>query len=190
MKRLALAILVVTAVAATVFLALNRPGAEASPDFTITVDSTDDTDTRDWELTLREAMKLATGELLLGELKQGECNQVSGTSWEFPLGPCEAKHSPGGASADTIVFSGGDFPPGGSATIALSYSLPALDTGNDSVDGSATVVAVDGGWPSITPFDCFEITSDNNSIKGLEINGCWAGVDIRDGAQDNTIGGS
>ena len=43
MKRFAFAILLVTAVAAGVFLALNRPGAEASPDVTITVNSTLDT---------------------------------------------------------------------------------------------------------------------------------------------------
>ena len=41
MKRIALAMLLMTAVAAGVFLALNRPGAEASPDATIAAASAD-----------------------------------------------------------------------------------------------------------------------------------------------------
>jgi hypothetical protein len=144
MKRLAFAILVVTMVAAAVFLALNRPGAEASPDVTITVDSTDDTNTRDTELTLREAIMLATGDLTLDDLWFSECEQVSGTLWTGLYG-CSSPDPPGETSADTIVFDVSVFPPGGSATIALVYTLPRLDTDNDTVDGSATSIAVDGG---------------------------------------------
>jgi hypothetical protein len=184
MKRFALAILLVTAAAALVFAMLNRPGAEASPDVTITVNSTEDTDDRNDELTLREAMMLATGGRVLSELSQQECGQVSGASWKFLFGPCEAdKYSPGAASADTIVF---DLPfP--SDTVELDDTLPALDTGDDTVDGSADVIVSGAGTGD---FDCFEISSNNNTIKGLAVVNCNAGVNIHAGAQHNTIGGS
>ncbi len=192
MKRLALAILLVTAVASAVFLALNRPGAEASPDFTITVDSTDDNNQRDDWMTLREAMKLATGELTLADLKRWECDQVSDTYWaSFPLpAHCESmgKFEPGAASADTIVFDTSVFPPGSPATIELSCGiLPTLDTGDDTVDGSGAGVIVEG--EGTDEFDCFEISSDNNTIKGLEIYNCDRGIYLGLGA-NNTIGGS
>ncbi|UCH87411.1 MAG: hypothetical protein JSU97_03200, partial [Dehalococcoidia bacterium] len=77
MKRLALAILVVTAVATTVFAILDRPGAEASPDVTIPVNTALDNDHRDGFMTLREAMMLATGGLEVGDLTPGECFRVS-----------------------------------------------------------------------------------------------------------------
>jgi len=184
MKRLALGIVLLTAAGVAVFLALNRPGAEASPDITITVNSTGDTVTKDDAvLTLREAMMLATGGRSLGDLSYGECEQVSGTLWTGLYG-CSSPDPPGAASADTIVFDTATFP----GTIELGYTLPALDTGNDTVDASP------GTWveraTTITPFDCFQITSDNNTIKGLGIRYCYTGVRIFLGAQDNTIGGT
>ena len=140
MKRLILAILLVTgAAAASMFLALNLPGAEASPDFTITVDSADDTNARDDVLTLREAMMLATGELALDSLTIFECNQVSDTYWKTlpPPAHCEptGKEQPGEASADTIVFDTTVFPLGSPQTIHLGETLPTLGTDDDTVDG-------------------------------------------------------
>jgi hypothetical protein len=192
MKRFAFAVLLVMAVVAGVLLALNRPGAEASPDFTITVDSTDDTNTRDFDLTLREAMLLATGVLSLADLTQGECYRVSDTYWELFPPHCESmgKFEPGEASADTIVFYTGLFSPGDPATITLGCggALPILNTGDDTVDGSAAGVIVEGGGTDM--FTCFVITSDSNTIKGLGIKDCTFGVDIREGAQNNAVGGS
>jgi parallel beta-helix repeat protein len=190
MKQVAFAILLVVAVVAGVLLALNRPGAEATPDITITVDSSGDTVIKDDDvLTLREAMLLATGGRLLSELSKDECGQVSGASWEFPFGPCEAdKYSPGAVSADTIVFDTAVFYPGGATVITLGSTLPTLNTGDDTVDGSAVGLTV---WGSGTDeFHCFEITSDSNTIKGLEIRNCRSGVIIHADAQDNTVGGS
>jgi hypothetical protein len=184
MKRFALAILVVMVAATSVLLALNWPRAEASPDVTITVNGTDDTVGPNSKLTLREAMKLATGELLLGELSPSECGQVSGAAWDLSLGRCGSSF-PVASSSHTIVFDPGVFPLGNPTTIHLSNSLPVLDTGDDTLDGSGAGVIVEGGT-----YNCFKITSNNNTIKGLEINGCWAGVYVHDGAQDNTVGGS
>jgi hypothetical protein len=81
MRRTALAVVVFAALAGGAFLALNRPGAEASPDVTITVNTTLDNDHRDDLMTLPEAMKLATGDLTLADLWFSECEQVSGTLW-------------------------------------------------------------------------------------------------------------
>jgi parallel beta-helix repeat protein len=191
MKRFALAILIVAVAAALVLLVLNRPGATASPDVTITVNSTGDTNTRDNFLTLREAIMLATGDLTLADLLFSECEQVSGTLWGGAIG-CFGPDPPGETSADTIVFDTSLFAPSSPATIALdpiiSQALPALDTGNDTVDGSAAGVIVEGLGTAHE--NCFEITSSNNTIKGLNIYNCRIGVYAHSGAKDNTIGGS
>ena len=185
-SRALLLLAVLGALAVGAFLALGRPGAEASPDPTITVNSTGDTNSRDSVITLREAMMLATGGLALTALKQGECGQVSGAYWVFPpVSKCLSADPPGAASADTIVFATGVFPPGSPATITLGSGLPSLNSGGDSVDGSSAGVIVN------CPDDvCFDITSDNNTIKGLQIYYGGFGVFIHGGAQSNTIGGS
>jgi parallel beta-helix repeat protein len=185
MKRLAFAIVLVAAVGAGVLLAFNWPRAEASPDVTITVNSTDDTDNRNDKLTLREAMMLATGELSLGELTPPECGQVSGASWfPPPTSSCASLDPPGLASADTVVFDTDDFPPGSPATIFLGDHLPVLNTDGDTVDGSSAGVIVDGLDQSL----CFWLSGNGNSIKGLEIYNCSTGVVITGWA--NTIGGT
>jgi len=189
MKRFASAILLVVVVAAAVFAMLNRPGAEASPDATITVNSAGDSNSRDSKLTLREAIMLATGDLYLIHLWPGECALVSGAFWlPPPLDHCYGSHLPGVASADTIVFDTTVFYPGGATVITLGSALPTLNTGDDTVDGSAVGLTVWGGGTD--EFHCFEITSDSNTIKGLKIRNCTDGVRIRYGAQDNAIGGS
>jgi hypothetical protein len=181
MKRFALAILVVAAVGAGVFLAFNRPGAEASPDATITVNSVADNDLRDGVLTLREALLLATGDLGVGALDSGECGQVSNSTWGPP---CSTTDTIGAASGDTIDFTTLASPV---ALIALGSDLPPLDEGDDTIDASSSstrwVVDGEDNW-------CFQITSNNNVVKGLEIYDCQAGVAISGGAQNNTVGGS
>jgi hypothetical protein len=181
MKRFALAILVVTAAAAAVFLTLNWPGAEASPDVTITVNSTDDTNIRDAKLTLREAMMLASEALPLGDLEEGECNQVSGAIWQNSVHcVCVSTDPPGAVSADTIVFDASVV-----GYINLSSPLPALSTGDDTIDSGEQWVVVNGA----DTFDCFDITSDGNTINNMSIEHCISGVWIH-GGNNNTIGGS
>jgi parallel beta-helix repeat protein len=188
MKRFAFAILLVMAVAVAVFLALNRPGAEASPGATITVNATVDWIEPNQVLTLSEAIMLADGELSLGDLLEGECHQVSGAVWGGMIG-CYSLHPPGDGSADTIVFDTSLFPPGNPATITFpmfSRGLAGLFSGGDTVDGSSAGVVVDAE----DQVDCFRIYSNDNVIKGLEIYNCRAyGVLIENGV-GNIIGGS
>jgi parallel beta-helix repeat protein len=186
MKRFALTIILLTAVGAAVFLALNWPGAEASPGVTITVNYNSDyaTGPDSW-MTLREAMKLATGELSLSALTEAECDQVSPAIWAPPSGPCWSLSPPGAASADTIVFGTSVFPPANPKTITLSAPLPGLTEGDDTVDGSSAGVVVDGGGVDY----CFGIASDDNVVKGLEIYNCSRAVLI-EGGRGNIIGGS
>jgi len=180
MKPFVLAILVVAVAAVTVFLALNRPSAQASPSATITVDGTGDTNARDDHITLLEAMLLATGGLIVGTLNSSECLLVSNTSW----GPtCSTTDTIGAASADTIVFDPVVFNPN---TITLGSGTPWLTTGNDTIDGSSAGVIVQCGSSSS---DAFDIHSNGNTIKGLEIYGCRIGVYMVSG-QNNTVGGS
>jgi hypothetical protein len=190
-RLLAIAALLLAALAGAAVL-LARPGAEASPDPTITVNSIDDTDHRDAALTLREAIKLATGDLHLGDLTGAECVRVSGAQWNSAQG-CKMlspfiNPPPGPSSPDTIVFDPAMFPPASPATIDIYSVLPSLDTGNDTIDGSSVGVIVSGGgnWA----FNCFHIQmlSGGNTIKGLQISNCYTAVDVW--GHHNTIGGS
>jgi parallel beta-helix repeat protein len=185
MKRVVLAICLLTALAVGIFLASHRSGAQASPDVTITVNSTADTNVRDSVLTLREAMLLATGEIAVTDLTSEECKKVSGASWSLywcmspvPIGP---------GTPESIVFATSVFPPGSPATIALTSTLPPLSTGGDTIDGASAGVIVSGVSKA---FDCISITSNGNVIKGLQIRNCHVGVTITAGAQYNTIGGT
>jgi hypothetical protein len=186
MKRVALAICLLTALAVGTFLASHRPTTQASPDVTITVNSTLDTNVRDSVMTLREAMLLATGGIVVADLKYDECQQVSGASWD--LFWCKSPVPIGAGTPESIVFATSVFPPGSPATIAIDDDLPVLSTGDDTIDASAAGVIIE-----LVPaglYDCFQITSDNNTVKGLEIHKCRVGVRIDGGAQNNAIGGS
>jgi parallel beta-helix repeat protein len=181
MRRFALAILLLAAVTAAAFLALNRSGAQASPGATITVNGTGDTNDRgDVYITLREAMLLATGVLPVGDLNSSECLLVSNSSY---VSTCSTTDTIGAASADTIIFGSEVFNP---KTITLLSGTPWLNTGNDTIDGSSADVIVQCGSSSS---DAFDIVSNGNTIKGLEIYGCRTGVYIVSG-QNNTVGGS
>jgi len=186
MKRVTL-MLLLSAALATSIVFLVRPGAQASPDVTITVDSTADTNTRNNRLTLREAIMLATGGLHISELTEEECDQVSGTWWvSHPQPLCHTNDESFIYSPETVVFHPFVFPPASPATIALSDELPSLDTGDDTVDASAAGVAVQGGgWDA---FNCFVVESDNNAIKRLVIHNCRNGVLVR--GRNNTVAGN
>jgi parallel beta-helix repeat protein len=182
MKRFVL-MLFTTAAVATSIVFLVRPTTQASPDVTITVNSTLDTNVRDSVMTLREAMLLATGGLAVTDLSQGECAHVSGAYWDvWCFSPVQI-----GTGAETVVFDPADFPPGSPGTISLNFTLPTLSTGNDTIDGSSAGVIVDGRGVG---FDCFTITSDTNIIKGLQIYNCYTAITIIWDAQYNTIGGT
>jgi parallel beta-helix repeat protein len=183
MTRIAFILFVLAALAASTVLLL-RPTTQASPDVTITVDSTADTNLRNNRLTLREAIMLATSRLYIDDLTQEECDQVSGWSWREsnPTG-CDAHVSPGVFSPDTIVFDPSVFPPANPITIFLLSTLPDLDTDNDTVDGSGAGVVVRA--PGDDNFPCFRLLSDHNTIKHLTILVCSTGVLVN--GSNNTI---
>jgi CSLREA domain-containing protein len=95
--------------------------------------------------------------------------------------------------ADTIVFDSATFKVDLPATINLGTLLPALSTGSDTISGVGAGVIVSGAALGAST-DCLTIGgegSDSNAIKGLEIRSCPGdGVDISDGADNNTVGGS
>jgi hypothetical protein len=140
----------------------------------VIVDSVGDNNERDGAVTLREAIMLATGKLAAAELGAGEINNVNG--------------NPGPESADTIIFEPLILGAGTPATIFLTDSLPSLDSGDDVVDGSQAGVIVDGGNQG---FDCLQIDSSRNAIRGLQIQDCSTAIIVaRAAATDNMIGGS
>ena len=90
---------------------------------------------------------------------------------------------------DTITFDTSVFPPTRPVTIVLiSGPLPDITQGNLTIDASNAGVIIDGS--SVSDGDGLRITSDGNTIKGLQIiRFPGNGVEIADGAQHNTIGG-
>jgi titin len=145
-------------------------GAESEP--TIVVDSIEDTDVRG-SLTLREAILLTTGELAPADLEPREADNVSG--------------EPGPSSADAVTFAASTFASPAGGTISLTSPLPPLATSFDTIDGSGSTVTVRGAG---SDSQCFIITSNENGIRGLQIQHCQAAVVIRAGAHRNVIGGS
>lgn len=91
---------------------------------------------------------------------------------------------------DIIIFDSLIFPPDNPVTIVLESALPEIAHGNLSIDASNAGVILDGSnLPSGT--DGLHITSDGNSIKGLQIiNFPGDGIEITNGAKHNTIGGN
>ena len=92
------------------------------------------------------------------------------------------------ASKDTtITFDTAVFPPSRPATIALLSALPGLGGGNVTIDASNAGVILDGH--SAGGMSGLNLTSDGNSIKGLQIvHFVNAGIGIQSGY--NLIGGS
>ena len=141
--------------------------------FTIVVDSTADTDSRDGVVTLREAILLATDELALADLDAAEAGNVRGL--------------PGAASADVIGFDPAVFPPTQPATIVLTDTLPSLKSGNDAIDGAGTGVIIDGNDKGLP---CLVIESSGNAVRGLQVQHCHTAIWLKATGDNNIIGGS
>ncbi len=91
-------------------------------------------------------------------------------------------------AGDTISFDTSVFPPAAPVTIYVSSQLPSL-AGNIIIDASDAGVIVDGS-ATLPGNDGFYITTDGNTIRGLQIYSFGGdGVVLKDGAQNNTIGG-
>ena len=140
--------------------------------FTIVVDSTADSDARDDALTLREAIRIATGELAAADLAPGESDGVHG--------------KPGAQSADVIGFDPKVFSPDEPATIVLTETLPSLSSGQDSIDGAGAGVIIEGGGQT---FNCLLIESAGNAIRGLQMRNCRTALLLGGTARANVIGG-
>jgi hypothetical protein len=133
----------------------------------LVVNTADDVSERDSDLSLREAIELATGVLLSPDLTDEELAQVDG--------------DPGNESADTITF---DLQEG--AVIELGEALPSLTRGNDVIDGEGAVT-IDG---SVARFDCLSLASDGNAVYGLRITGCHTALHLTNAAFQNIVGGA
>jgi uncharacterized protein (TIGR03437 family) len=93
------------------------------------------------------------------------------------------------SSGTTITFDGAVFPPGHPAMIAPLSRLPDL-RGNVTIDASNTGVILDGAHGGAVPAG-LSITSDGNSIKGLQIvHFSDSGITLGGSARNNVIGGS
>jgi len=89
---------------------------------------------------------------------------------------------------DTITFDPEVFPPTSPMTITLFTALPDITQGNLTIDASNAGVVLDGRY--VASGDGFRITSGGNTIKGLQIiRFPDDGVEITNGASNNTIGG-
>jgi parallel beta-helix repeat protein len=89
----------------------------------------------------------------------------------------------------TITFDPSAFPPTTPVTIPLSSPLPFIAQSNITIDASDAGVILDGGWHGDN--SGLVITSDGNTIKGLQIMRFpETGIVIRDGARNNIIGGN
>ena len=163
---------VLLSLAALLLFAAACGGGGGGGSFTIVVDSTADTDARDDGLTLREAIRVATGELAAADLAAAESDNVHGT--------------PGAQSADVIGFDPKVFQPAQPATIALTETLPSLTSGKDTIDGANAGVIIDGGDQE---FNCLAIESAENAIRGLQMQNCLTALLLTDTASANVIGG-
>jgi parallel beta-helix repeat protein len=92
-------------------------------------------------------------------------------------------------TGQTITFDPSVFPPTAPVTIPLSSPLPFIAQSNITIDASDAGVILDGSWYGDN--SGLVITSDGNTIKGLQIMRFpEAGIFIRDGARNNIIGGN
>ncbi|MDH5544658.1 MAG: right-handed parallel beta-helix repeat-containing protein [Gammaproteobacteria bacterium] len=88
-------------------------------------------------------------------------------------------------AGDVIIFDTSVFNPSAPATISLASSLPAMSVGDVLIDASNAGVVLDGA----NFYNCIQISSNNNTVRGLKIQNCIAsGVNIISGT-GNTIGG-
>jgi hypothetical protein len=91
----------------------------------------------------------------------------------------------------TITFHSTVFPPTAPVTISVASALPLIDQGNLTIDGSNAGVILDGSTiPTDTWVFGLEMTSDGNTVQGLQIVGFpGQGIGLHSGSRDNTIGG-
>ena len=157
------AVLIVLVALGLPLLAGHQVAAPAYADGTITVTGPNDNNVADNELTLREALLLATGGLAaLGLAATGAELAACGAG-------CGGAYLPGATSDDTIVF-GGDY------TIEVDCSLgvlPALsdddaDNQGDTLDGSGrTIVLMPlAGACAVAGLT---ISGDHNTVRGIQI---------------------
>ena len=93
-------------------------------------------------------------------------------------------------SGDTITFDPTVFPPEDPATIYPRSELPQIHCGNLTIDTSNTGAILDGSRITQKGVVGLRITSDGNTVRGLQIVGFpEGGVLLCCGARDNTIGG-
>jgi hypothetical protein len=92
-------------------------------------------------------------------------------------------------AGQTVTFSPLVFPPANPVTISVTSQLPWLTQGNVTIDAGNASVVLDGtNAPPDTPG--LVVASDHNAVKGLQIvSFAGDGVQIRDGAKSNCIGG-
>ena len=164
----------------------------------ITVNSPADTNVRDGVLTLREAILIATGALPFSALTPAEQAQISGG-----LGGASASDiirfdsavfaalpsARDGAAEDEHSQTGDLFlraplaAPAALTTVTIGSALPALTTGNDSINGNGNVLLQGAGG-----FDGLTVQSSGNTIRGLQLRGFANGIVVNAGTS-NTIGG-
>jgi hypothetical protein len=140
--------------------ALGSPGS--LPAATLTVNDLADPGTvGDAGLSLREAIRVATGDI--------GCSAPGGTLTCDGLSAAErsqiAGGVPGAAAADTVAFAV-------SGTVALAPNpgnagaLPGLTTGNDTIDGDGRIV-LDGAALDLATQGGIHISSSGNTVRGL-----------------------
>ena len=130
----------------------------------------------------------APGPAAIPLFSPGDCT-VTSTLDTGPgsLSACMAQLGAG----DVITFDTAIFLPGNPQTITLNSPLPTIVTDNVAIDGSNAGVILDGsGTPGGTSGLVIDGVS-NVVIKGLQIlNFPNNGIELRNGASDNTIGGT
>ena len=150
-----------------------QPDRSNQPHLKIIVNSDRDTITADSELTLREAISLANGDLTLPQLSPQERAQVQSLTIE---------------SGSVIQFN----LPTGKTKITLNTELPAIQMAGISIDGTTqpgfipatktkTTIGMSTPVVEITPADHVEIArgisilADDVTVKGLSIYGFQVG---------------
>lgn len=94
------------------------------------------------------------------------------------------------SSGDSILFDQSIFPPDNPATISLNSVLPRLNQGNLIIDASNAGVILNGRKISTSETVGIYVFSDNNIIRGLQIEDfSKAGIVLEGEVKNNTIGG-
>lgn len=148
-----------------------------APGAIISVTATSDTNVRDAQLTLREAMLIADGSLSLAALTPSELAAVSG--------------APAVPGVDEIRFA---IAPGGPQSIAIASPLPTIvdalridGTSQPGYSGSPIVV-LNGAGVGAAGADGLDIGVSGCTIRALVVNG-FPGDGIEVDANDTSISG-